>query len=45
MNSGSADGSQQQSSSSDQSTGGKDATTFSKWGTFESLFLSLFIHF
>ena len=46
MNTGSADGSQQQSSSSsNQSTGGKDATTFSKSGKSYSLFLSLFIHF
>ena len=45
MNSESADGSQQQSSSSNQSTGGKDATTLSKSGKSYSLFLSLFIHF
>ena len=45
MNTGSTDGSQQQSSSSNQSTGGKDATTFSKSGKSYLLFLSLFIHF
>jgi hypothetical protein len=45
MNTGSADGSQQQQSSSNQSTRGKDATKFFKKGGKLLTLLYLFIHF